>query len=72
MDRNMPGMNGVTCAKEILEVDPEARIIIVSGYEPTGPDGIEESVHRLIKGYIVKPCRMESLGDGIQRALQAS
>jgi two-component system cell cycle sensor histidine kinase/response regulator CckA len=70
MDRNMPGMDGVTCIKKIVEMDPGARIIIVSGYEPSGPDGIDETVHRLIKGYIVKPCRMESLSNGIAKALQ--
>lgn len=72
MDRNMPGMDGITCVKKIVELDPGARILIVSGYEPSGPDGIEESVHQLIKGYLVKPCRMEALSNGISKALQSS
>jgi signal transduction histidine kinase/ActR/RegA family two-component response regulator len=72
MDRNMPGMDGITCIKKIIGMDPKARIIIVSGYEPTGPDGVEESIQRLIKGYIAKPCRMELLSKGISKALKDS
>ncbi len=32
MDLGMPGMGGEKCAQKILEADPEARIIIASGY----------------------------------------
>jgi signal transduction histidine kinase/ActR/RegA family two-component response regulator len=69
MDRGMPKMDGVTCARRIVEKDPAARIIIVSGYEETGPHGIDESVKSLIKGYLTKPCRLEELSQMISRAL---
>jgi len=69
MDRGMPKMDGVTCARKIAERDPSAKIIIVSGYEETGPNGIDESVKSLIKGYLTKPCRMEDLSLMISRAL---
>jgi signal transduction histidine kinase/ActR/RegA family two-component response regulator len=71
MDRGMPKMDGVTCARKIVERDPRAKIIIVSGYEETGPNGIEESAKPLIKGYLTKPCRMEELSQMISRALGA-
>jgi len=71
MDRGMPKMDGMTCAKKIVEKDPGAKIIIVSGYEETGPNGIEESAKSLIKGYLTKPCRMEELSQMISRALAA-
>jgi len=70
MDRGMPRMDGVTCARKIVERDPMARIIMVSGYEETGPNGIEESAKPLIKGYLTKPCRMEELSQVISRALE--
>ena len=70
MDRGMPKMDGVTCARKIAERDPLARIIMVSGYEETGPNGIEESAKPLIKGYLTKPCRMEDLSYAISRALE--
>jgi signal transduction histidine kinase/ActR/RegA family two-component response regulator len=71
MDRGMPKMDGVTCARKIVERDPQAKIIIVSGYEETGPNGIEENAKTLIKGYLTKPCRMEELSQMISRALGA-
>ena len=69
MDRGMPKMDGVTCARKIAEKDPEAKIIIVSGYEESGPNGIDESTKHLIKGYITKPCGMGELSQAISRAL---
>ena len=69
MDRGMPKMDGMTCARMIVEKDPAAKIIIVSGYEETGPNGIEENAKSLIKGYLTKPCRMEELSQMISRAL---
>jgi len=69
MDRGMPKMDGITCARKIVEKDPGARIIIVSGYEESGPNGIDESTKSLIKGYITKPCGMGELSQAISRAL---
>jgi signal transduction histidine kinase/ActR/RegA family two-component response regulator len=71
MDRGMPKMDGITCARNIVDRDPMARIIIVSGYEETGPHGIEENAKSLIKGYLTKPCRIEDLSQAISRALEA-
>jgi signal transduction histidine kinase len=61
IDRNMPEIDGVTAANHILEVDPEAKIIIVSGYEDEGPDGIEGPVRDAIKAYIIKPFDISEL-----------
>jgi signal transduction histidine kinase/pSer/pThr/pTyr-binding forkhead associated (FHA) protein/ActR/RegA family two-component response regulator len=71
MDRGMPKMDGVTCARRIVERDPLARIIMVSGYEETGPNGIDGLAKNVIKGYLTKPCRMEELSEVISRALAA-
>jgi YesN/AraC family two-component response regulator len=55
MDRNMPHMDGNTCAAKIIEKDPDARIILVSGYDEKGPNGIDPTTKELIKGYLTKP-----------------
>jgi signal transduction histidine kinase len=70
MDRSMPELNGATCIRQIMKKDPSARIIIISGYDETGPDGIDEDVRGLIKGYITKPCKIEELGEMISRVLE--
>ena len=71
MDRSMPEMDGVTCIKSIIEKDPKARILIVSGYEASGADGIDKMTKKVIKGYITKPCGIEELSYTISNALKA-
>lgn len=71
MDRNMPEMDGVACIKELLKEDRDARIIIVSGYEESGPNGIDETVSNMIKGYLTKPCGLEELSRTLSRVLAA-
>ncbi|MBN1832088.1 MAG: response regulator [Deltaproteobacteria bacterium] len=70
MDRNMPEMNGSKCVKELIKMDPNARIIMVSGYDGSGPDGIDEDVRRLTKGYLTKPFKLEALSAAINDALK--
>nr|HID60079.1 hybrid sensor histidine kinase/response regulator [Desulfobacterales bacterium] len=61
LDRNMPQMDGVTCARRIIEYDPVAKIVFISGYEEKGPNGIDESARTLIKAYITKPIDIAEL-----------
>lgn len=55
MDLCMPVMNGVTCLEEILAYDPNAKIIMISGYEAQHAVGLDEHKKKLIKGYLTKP-----------------
>jgi len=48
MDRGMPKMDGFTCPEKSWKKS-EAKIIIVSGYEENGPDGIDENTKNLIR-----------------------
>jgi len=61
MDRGMPEMDGIACIREIIKTDPEARIVIVSGYEESDQGGVDEDVKGMIKGYLTKPCGGEEL-----------
>jgi signal transduction histidine kinase/ActR/RegA family two-component response regulator len=69
MDRNMPGIDGISCIQEIVEHDAMAKVVIVSGYEQSGPDGIDEDVKGMIKGYITKPCGMQELSQTLSRVV---
>jgi PAS domain S-box-containing protein len=70
LDRNMPEMDGITCAEKILEQDPEAKIVMLSGYEEYGPDGIHDKTRSSIKGYLIKPIDMRELSLLLSRLLQ--
>ncbi len=69
LDRNMPGMDGLKCAQRILEYDPEARLVLISGYDEGGPSGIDDKTKALIKWYLTKPINMEELSQTIRKVL---
>jgi nitrogen-specific signal transduction histidine kinase len=70
MDRNMPVMDGLSAAAEILEIDSSARIIIASGYEADGPDGLPDHLKNRIRGYIVKPFEIARLSKLLAEVLK--
>jgi len=69
MDRNMPEMDGTGYAKKILAFDPAARIILVSGYEKFGPNGIADTESLLIMEYLTKPVDVNKLSRVLRRLL---
>jgi signal transduction histidine kinase/CheY-like chemotaxis protein len=71
VDRNMPELDGITCMKKIIKKHPGTKFIIISGYEDSGPQDIDEETRALITGYIVKPGRLESLSNILDQALAA-
>ncbi|NNG07420.1 MAG: response regulator, partial [Desulfobacteraceae bacterium] len=70
LDRNMPEMDGLSCAESIIDYDPDAKIVIISGYDVDGPSGIAEEKKRLIKGYLTKPIGMDKLSTQLARVLK--
>ncbi|MGD8387312.1 MAG: ATP-binding protein [Desulfobacteraceae bacterium] len=71
VDRNMPEMDGPSCIRKMVEQDPAARIVIVSGYLDAGDDAVDEEIRSLIKGYLNKPCDLGMLSETITQALDA-
>ncbi|NLD36297.1 MAG: response regulator, partial [Desulfatiglans sp.] len=69
IDRNMPEMDGAHCIANLLKIDPSAKIIIISGYESEGPNGIDDEVRQAIKGYLIKPCGATALSSMVFQAL---
>ena len=68
LDLNMPGMGGKRCLKELLKINADAKIIILSGYAEEGliSDTIEEGA----KAAIVKPVGMADLSKSIRRVME--
>lgn len=61
MDLSMPGMGGLACLKQILAIDPTAKVIIASGR--TSDESVEQVIREGAAGYVAKPfSRAELLG----------
>ncbi|SMC23057.1 PAS domain S-box-containing protein [Desulfacinum hydrothermale DSM 13146] len=67
LDWIMPGMGGQKCMEKLLALDPDARIIIASGFSPT--EGPPELVRAQAFDFIAKPYPIQQLLDIIDRAL---
>jgi PAS domain S-box-containing protein len=70
MDINMPEMDGITCVKEILAYDTNARIVMMSGYDEEGLNGLDAIVKNSIKGYLTKPVETGGLTKALAGVLR--
>jgi two-component system chemotaxis response regulator CheY len=70
LDVIMPRMGGAECLKGIMDIDPGAKVLIISA------DGQEEHVKRLIEagalGYIRKPYKKDTVLDEIRTILNSA
>jgi len=67
MDLIMPGMGGAACLREIMKFDPEARVIIASGF--TSDKTMLDSLKYAAKDFINKPYNIKMMLNIIQGAL---
>lgn len=65
LDIEMPGMDGVTMAKQIRIINETVQIIFISGYSDYISEGYEVSALH----YLLKPVREEKLMEVLDRAL---
>lgn len=63
----MPGMGGKKCLKKLLEINAEAKIIILGGYSDDGL--IYDIINKGAKVAIVKPVGMADLSKTIRKVL---
>jgi PAS domain S-box-containing protein len=61
LDRNMPEMDGISCGEKIMKFDPNAKIVIISGYDEQGLVALDEERKKFIRGYLTKPINMNEL-----------
>ena len=59
LDLNMPGMGGRRCLDEILAVNPQAKVLIASGFSPNV--SARETIQAGARGFIAKPYRLNEL-----------
>lgn len=69
LDMVMPGMTGKETMRKILELDPNARIVLVSGFTQEGTK--EELIASGAKAFLHKPFLVRPLAEALRRALDA-
>lgn len=69
LDLSMPRKSGRETLIDLLEFDPELRVIISSGFDKGGP--VEELLKSGARGFVQKPYRMEQMLQIVRRALDA-
>jgi len=67
LDLIMPGMGGSICLEKILRFDPEAKVIIASGFTSDKP--MSDTLKKAAKDFITKPYNMKKMHEVIQRVL---
>jgi two-component system chemotaxis response regulator CheY len=67
MDINMPEMDGMTAIGNIMNIDPEARVIICSALGE--PHLMKEALEAGVLEFITKPFQPEKVIEAIEKAL---
>ena len=67
LDLIMPGIGGKRCLEELLRIDPEARVLVASGYSSNGIS--QEEKGRGARGFISKPYDAKSILGAIRSVL---
>lgn len=70
VDLNMPGMDGIEAADTIFQADPDAKVVIYTGYESEIEPLFSTMVTRGIAGIVSKSASVESLIAAVRAALR--
>ncbi len=70
LDLIMPQMGGNQCLRELLKINPEAKVIVASGYSSGGSNN--ESRDLGVKGFVAKPFNMRKLLEIVRDVLDKS
>ncbi len=69
MDIVMPEMDGITAVKEIMKIDPNAKIIMITAVGQEAK--VMEALKSGAKGYIVKPFQAPKVLEEVNRVLSS-
>ncbi|MCD6586653.1 MAG: response regulator [Desulfobacteraceae bacterium] len=67
LDMIMPGMNGEEVYDRLVEINPDVKVLLSSGYSQTGP--IEKILQRGCNKFIQKPFKIQRLSQTIREIL---
>lgn len=68
IDITMPGMDGLSCVSQIIRLQPEAKILVISalGDEATAIEAVERGAN----GYVYKPFTADELNETFTEMLE--
>jgi PAS domain S-box-containing protein len=69
MDINMPEMDGISCAEKIFDLNPDAKLAFISGYEIEGLDEFSDRIKAAIQNFLTKPVELADLSALLSRML---
>jgi DNA-binding NtrC family response regulator len=69
-DISMKPMDGVSLLKEIIAYDPQAKVIMITGYSTT--DSAMDAIKLGAFDYVEKPFRIDALIDTVNRAISST
>ncbi len=70
LDLIMPTMGGAKCLKELIEIDPEIKVVVTSGYSAGAT--VSQSLHLGAKRFIGKPFKAMDLLRQIRKVLDGA
>ncbi len=70
LDLGMPGMGGMRCLERLLEADPQAKVIVATGYAASGMRS--EMLAAGAKLFVSKPYRLQNLLTGVRQVLDSA
>ncbi|MBS3919289.1 MAG: response regulator, partial [Deltaproteobacteria bacterium] len=70
LDLIMPGMGGKKCLEELLQINPEVKVVITSGYSPDGSH--KTFLEGGAKNFISKPFNMKEMLQVVREVLDGS
>lgn len=68
MDITMPVMDGITCIQEMIRLNPEVRILVISALADKST--AIEAIKKGAKGYLCKPFTREELREMMEALLE--
>lgn len=66
MDITMPDMDGITATKRIMEIDKNAKIVMITSHSQK--QMVMDSIGAGALGYVMKPIDPEKLKESVERA----
>jgi len=69
LDLIMPQMSGPKCLEEMLKINPQAKVIISTGYSLAAQEHLQ--VESLVRGFVNKPYVLGRMVRAVKRALKA-